>query len=177
MQLQRTQLNIGYYLPSSVKQVMRNLKIDDNLHLTFLHLKEMPIIKSDSEERILAIVKEVAENFGPLRCKFTGVGLIKHESECLIALVDIERGAELYAQLVSKLKENWWEFRTHHDFLPHVTLRFNNKGHELVPLDTVRSYCWYMDHLTVEIKTISEILNFPEDIKVSEDISLKGENR
>lgn len=156
---------------------MQHMDVDNNLHLTFLYLKGIPLFKSLSEERIMEAVREVAQYFGPLHCQFTGVGIIKHESECLIALVDIERGAELYSGLVSKLRKNWWQFETHHDFLPHVTLRFNNAGRGLVPLDEVRSFSWNMDHLTVEIKALSEPQDAEKDIKVLESVSLTGEHK
>jgi len=172
-----TRIYVAHYLPPSVNAVMQHLDIDSDLHLTLLQTTRYHLFLDYDPEKVRQSFNELAQNFGPIYCRFTGVGLMKHSNECLVALVEMRRGAELYSRLLSECKKNWGNFGTSHDFLPHVTLRWNNKGRGLVPLEDVRSYSWTLDRLTVKIETSYDIPGAGEDFEISEDVLLKGESR
>lgn len=140
---------ICFWLPKSVESVMCHIDgLDKNLHMTLLYL-ESGVDTEKDRKMILESVEEVSSRFSPLKCKFEELGMMKNGDNSLVANINIEQGAELYTDLVDTISNKWKHFDRKYNFLPHCTLKYENKD-KTIDLSDLRKFEWKSDEISVQ---------------------------
>jgi len=109
--------------PSACKQLKGKYCLDKGqyLHMTVLFIPE-GVKTAEDRAKIKAAVKGVAQQVAPIRCKFTGRGIVGKDQDVFAALATVENGAEFHTLLTFGVASLWRTFPRDFDFLPHVTL-------------------------------------------------------
>lgn len=143
---------IAFWLPRNARPVMRHIDdLDDDLHMTVVFITEGVETPAD-RVLILRAVQEVSEKYGPRKCKFTELGMMRNGDNTLVANINIDKGAEFYADLVRSIGVHWKEFDRKYDFVPHCSIKYNNPE-GVANMKDLRSYKWDADELVVQFKT------------------------
>lgn len=140
---------IGAPVPVKVRSKFKHIeKLVDDLHMTVLYIPEGPAAQKD-QQAILDAIEDVTSQTPPLRCKLTGIGVLGPADEkALAALVTVANGAKFHAELCEAIAAGWESFERTYDFLPHVTLSYENV--DQAQASDLRKVTWTADHVTIQ---------------------------
>jgi len=147
-------LFIASILPKKVRGLYNHIKnLYDNIHMTILYLEE-GINTSNDREKVLEAVRKVCKDFKHIKCRLTEIGIMDNGENTMVANVTVMNGAEFYSKLLNSIQNKFnTEFKRKYDFLPHVSLKYENKSKNTV---NIKNFKWTINNI---------IVSFGEDYK------------
>jgi hypothetical protein len=76
------------------------------------------------------------------------MGVMNDGDNTMVVNVNVENGAEFYSNLVNVVEEEWRDFDREYDFLPHVSLKYNN-DRKIVNVNELKDFSWTIDKISI----------------------------
>jgi len=138
---------IAAWLPSSFYKRYKHMNdLNDNLHMTILYIEDFADQEGDRNQ-ILKAIEKVTKDTAPVKCEIAELGIMNDSDNTMVVNVNVTDGAAFYANLVEAIEKDWREFKREYDFLPHISLKYDN-NRETVKCDELKDFSWTINKIS-----------------------------
>jgi death-on-curing family protein len=128
------------WLPKEVEERFDHIHgLEDELHMTVAYAATSKL-SEDNKQAVLNSLSKVAKDYSKIKCKFTGIAALRSPERPIVALINVQDGAEFHLDIINAIKKTIGEWDKKYDFIPHVTLQTCTNGRS--KLKDLKRFSW-----------------------------------